>query len=258
MKKNLLSIVGIFIIISTFSQEQFKFAFQDIISIDTSKNEIDFLHFKIYSYPEYYINENLLTDVYYSVSYKEFGTPEKHIWIKLFDGHVINDLNSEYNKQWKGPFPGNRDISYKFLFEIIKKSNNINKFRATIFSTNPVLDSKYCNVSYHSPFEITAYYYNTNGIKTVLDIYSSVSTVNTLYSIPKVANVGVAIASIVIETLVIYAIKTYLDQLPIYLEIKCNVCGHSERIKIESLNYKKSYTCKTYGCHNKAEIYVNQ
>ena len=257
MKKILLSIIGVLIITCTFSQGQFKIAFQDIISIDTSKNEIDFLHFKIYSYPEYY-NDNLLTDIYYYVSYKEFGTPEKYIWVKLFDGHLINDLNNEYNKQWKGPFPGNRDISYKFLFEIVKKSNNINKFRVTIFSTNPVLDAKYCNVSYSAPFDITAYYYNTNDIKTALDIYSNVSTISTLYSIAKDANIGVAVASTVIEIVVIYAIKSYLDQLPIYLEIKCNVCGHSEQIKIKSLNYKKSYTCKTYGCHNKAEIYVIQ
>jgi hypothetical protein len=238
-----------------YAQDDFRIAHREIITIDSIKNEISYLHFKINTYPEF--NYSILTDVNYTVKYQEFGTPEEFTWVKLFDGHLVNDLHHEYNSQWKGPFPGNRDILYQFYFELIRDSieNNNNKLQTTILSTNPELDYNYCNLNYKAPFDITAFYYNTENIKLVLDIYSNCSTVYTAYSvIVKGSNPVVAAASTIVEGLVIYAIKASLDKFPIYLTITCNTCGYKETIEIESLNYNNIYKCPTFGCHNMAEI----
>jgi hypothetical protein len=251
--KNYFLTISIFLTYTCFSQNDYKVAHNAIISIDSVNNEISYLHFRINTFPEYAYD--MLTDIHYSVKYREFGTPEEVTWVKLFDGHLVNDINHEYSFQWKGPFPGNRDISYKFFFELINDSiENTNKLKTIVFSTNPTLDYAYCNLDYNAPFEVTAYYYNIDNIKKIINIYSSCSAVYTIYSLAKGANPGVAVAWTIGETIVIYAVNAYLENLPIYLTVKCNVCGHTESIKIENLNYRKIYKCSSYGCQNMAEI----
>ncbi len=249
-----------FFIIFTFgsviisAQNTWNKAYSNLLEIDTVNNEIKFLHFKIKTQPEYYYySRPYLTDVYYSVEYKEFGTPETFECVELYDGHLINDIEKKYSKQWQGPFIGNRDISYKFLFELESKNQNI--LSLTIFSTNPEMDLRYCNVDPNFPFQVNAVYRADNLIKAI-DIYSNVSTINAIYSIARSTNIALTIGTAVLEDIIVYAIQSKLSNLPIYLTIKCNVCGHSETIIINSLNYSEIYTCKTNGCHNSAKIFM--
>ena len=238
-----------------FAQNEWNEAYSELFSIDSTKNEVKYLHFKIRTIPEYhYFSKPYLTDIYYSIEYKEFGTPEVFEWVELYEGHLINDLEKKYSTQWQGPFIGNRDISYKFLFELISGVQNENILNLTIFSTNPELDFKYCNINPNFPFQVSAVYYDTDNLVKAIDIYSGASTIYTAYSIVKSTNIYVTIGTAILENIIIYAIKAYLSNLPIYLTIKCNVCGHEETIVINDLNYNRTYTCKTHGCHNSAKI----
>lgn len=253
--KYIFTIVFLFFSIFSFAQNKWSNAYSELFGIDTANNEVEYLHFKIRTIPEYhYYSIPYLTDIYYSIEYKEYGTPEKFKWVDLYDGHLINDIDKKYSTQWQGPFIGNRQISYKFMFELIKDNHKENKLKLTIFSTNPELDFKYCNIYPNFPFKVNAFYYNTDNLEEVIDIYSGASTIYTVYSIAKSSNIAVTIGTAILENIIIYAIKSHISNMPIYLSIRCNVCGQEERIVINNLNYNKLYTCKTDGCHNSAKI----
>ena len=241
----------------SYAQNNWEKAYSTLFSIDTTNNEVRYLHFKIRTQPEFhYFSKPYLTDVYYSIDYKEFGTPESFTWVELFDGHLINDLEKKYSSQWQGPFAGNRGISYEFFFELMPGDSNDNsqKLNITIFSTDPELDFKYCNVDPHFPFQVKAIYYDTKNLETAMDIYSGASIIHTVYTMGKSSNVAVTIGTELLEEIITYAIQYYLTNLPIYLTLKCNVCGHTETIVIKDLNYNEIYTCKTNGCYNSAKI----
>jgi hypothetical protein len=242
-----------------FSQNSFKKAYSELFTIDSITNEVEYLHFKIQTSPEYYESSprNILTDIYYSIKYREYGTPDDVMWVQIYDGHLVNDLEKEFNHQWKGPFPGNRDISYKFLFELVSEPNqNSDKLNITIFSTNPVLDFKYCNFSGTIPFQVSAVYYNTKNLKMAIDVFTGCSTIHTAYELLKSSNIATTIGTAILEEIVVYAIKAEISNLPVYLTIKCNICGKTETIKINNLNYSTTYTCATPSCHNSAKIKI--
>jgi|WetSurMetagenome_2_1015567.scaffolds.fasta_scaffold00376_6 hypothetical protein len=242
----------------TFSQNSYEKAYSKLFTINDDTREVGYLHFKIQTIPEYFHlsnNESQLTDIYYSIKYKEYGTPENVTWVKIFDGQLVNDLARVYTQQWKGPFPGNRDISYKFLFELISDTiQHLDKLNITIFSTNPELDFKYCSIPAAFPFQVSAIYYNTENLVKVIEVYSGCSNIHTIYKLASSTNIVTTIGTAILEEIVIYAIKAELRNLPVYLTIKCNVCGKTETLKINDINYKNIYQCNTPGCHNRAEI----
>lgn len=255
-----IKIFGLFFVLISnicYSQNSFEKAYNKLVSVNKQTNEVEYLHFKIQTIPEYYQSnsKSILTDVYYSIKYREFGTSDNITWVKIYDGHLVNDLAKKYTQQWKGPYPGNRGISYKFFFELLSDSNQqSDKLNITIFSTNPELDFKYCNISNNLPFQVSAVYYNTENIKTALHLFSGTSVIHTVFELIESSNVATAIGTAIIDEVAINVVKEELKNLPIFITLKCNVCGKSETLKINDINYSGIFTCKTPGCHNTARI----
>ena len=258
-----LIIVFICIVFSGFSQLNYENALDQLIKVDSINNEFTFLHFTIKQIPEFSTVDNKLTDIYYSIKYREFGTSESHDWVKVFSGHLVNDYNKDYNYQLKGPFWGNRDLSYKFLLEIAKDTS----LRISIFSTNPELDAKYCGADFNNPFDMVVDYYDATGIERLMKPVNTLSNISTAYTIingavkgvkygVRAANIPFAVASIAIENIAIYLIETSIQNLPVKVDAHCNVCGANSTHHFKNKDGKMMVKCNSFGCHNMAELRI--
>lgn len=251
MRKILTIFIILLIANLIFANQEFKTAARKTLVIDNTKGQIKCLYFIFTFIPKFY-NE-IFTDLYYEIEYKEKGMEHKYVWVNLYDGHLINLPESSY--EWKGPFTGVRSIQYKFLFKLINNPKNPTEksLDIHIFSTNPELDANYYNSFYEDPFSVTAYYYDLSTFKTLLKSYSCLSIISMIYKVTSktIVNPPAFIARTIGENVAIYAIERVLDSIPITFEIICNSCGKKYT---ETKNVDFVFECNTVGCHNKAKI----
>ena len=228
----------LFIILTNniYCQDDFQKAFEKTLVVENYSNTIDYLYFSIETEPVFFGNE--LVDVFYSIKYDEIGTNFPVMWVNKYDGHLINVPDKSASTQLKGPFGGLREIKYQFLFELIDydKSPYKKAVKILIFSSNPSRDAEYFNSYYTSPYVVTATYYDYSIGNTLLDIYSNLSTLYTAYNISKSSNPTTLIVTSVIENIILISVKNYMNNQPIYIEIKNMNTGEIEKIVHNNLN----------------------
>ncbi|MFC1583793.1 hypothetical protein ACFL4U_03815 [Candidatus Neomarinimicrobiota bacterium] len=215
---------------------------------------MEFLHFSFNLEPRFFEGE--LTDIFYTINYHEIGSGLSKQWIKKFDGHLIDSGNLSMRSQWKGPFGGIRDVKYKFYLELVEdpSSPTDRSVYISIFSTDPESDAEYYNSFYEKPFEVMAYYYNTEEAKVVLNSYSILSTIRAIYQIGTSLNPTVKIVTAIGGAAVTYAVDTYISNLPANIEIRCGNCDTRRTIRMDGAR-NFDYVCDQ--CGRRARITFN-
>ncbi len=228
----MIRIITFFVLISNllFSQTELQKAISSTLSIHKHSNSFEYLYFTIELNPNFYDDE--LVDVYYSITYNEIGTQYPVEWVYRYDGHLINISKKIVNQEIKGPFGGLREVRYQFSLELIDDySSPYGKaVKILIFSSNPQKDAEYFNSYYDSPYIVTATYYDYSIGNTILDVYSHLSTLYTIYNISKSSNPTMAIVTSAIEYIILISIKNYINNQPIIVDIKNTKTGEQKTI----------------------------
>lgn len=216
---------------------------------------LQYLHFKIDFTPIQ--TDSTLTDLFYSIQYKEYGSNQEFPWVALGDGHLINLPGQR--KQIEGPFYGAREIKYKFRFEIIHSGGKAEQdsLRIHIYSTNPARDAAYVDSYYKAPFKVIATFFDGNGIKRATDSYSLVSTLVGVVKVLRGGSVVTFVVTFALETAATFLVGRLLDDYaskkPVEFAITCNACNAQFNLsRLERAGF--AFKCKTSGCGNRGNI----
>jgi len=266
MKRGLIFVPWILISGILLSAQELRPSFDGMIKIDQDNKIIRHLHFTLTIKP--IVDLSQLTDLFYSVDYNEAGTNRVYEWVRIYDGHLINVPELGLHRQWKGPFSGIRQIRYQFYFELIDdgESDFKKSLLIRIFSTHPELDAEYFRQIDKSPFDVTAYYYDTKLIKRALQIYKVISNIKSGFklisgiahfgeSANPVVGITAEIGMFVFEYLIVSEIEKRLDNPSIEIHLKCHVCK-KEFVLPPQKQRQIYFECDTPGCGNRANITV--
>ena len=201
--------------------DDFQVAASKTLKVDTDSHSFEYLYFTIGIESLFF--EDVLTEVFYWVDYRDVGTSRTYHWVHYGDGHLLPSEGS-----WEGPFLGHRGIRYHFRFELAEGLDGQGepKLKVTIFSTDPRGDAEFVSTFYEPPFDVTAYFYDLDMIGKALDTYGLLSTVYSGVQLARGVEPVTLVATAAVEFVVVLAIEEHFRSQPIDFDIRCNSCGH--------------------------------